>query len=252
MGSATFTTSSGGDAGAAIRQSLAALKVITVGDLLYVGEGYRSQIREDTFNGIDANGVPFAPYSTRSPYYLYPNGAVGRSPAVKAAKATASANRFAKTGRIGIRTATGIKYESYAAAKAAHGVGGVNLYGMQQHPHMLDAIVVRAGGSEISQSAGAFFSGSSEMDAFQANQECNALALGFYGDEADRAKGNNEGTSTIPARFFFGLSAARIAWGERAIAQRMLIRAKAGGGTAGSTSSPAQEISDDRNDWVPF
>jgi hypothetical protein len=252
MGSATFTTSSGGDAGAAIRQSLAALKVITVGDLLYVGEGYRSMIREDTFNGVDANGVPFAPYSTRSPFYLYPNGAVGRSPAVKAAKATAAKNRFAKTGRIGIRTATGIKYESYAAAKAAHGVGSVNLFGMQQHPHMLDAMVVRAGGSEITQSAAGFMSGGSEMDAFQANQACNELAIGFYDDTAERAKGNNEGTSTIPKREFFALSQARIAWGERAIAERMLIRAKAGGGTAGSTSAPAQELSDDRNDWIPF
>lgn len=52
MGSSTFTT----PAGAAIHQSLTALTVVTVGDLLYVGEGYRARIRERTFAGIDVNG----------------------------------------------------------------------------------------------------------------------------------------------------------------------------------------------------
>jgi len=253
MGSATFTGTNGEPAGAAIHQSLAALKFATVGDLLYVGEGYRARIRERTFAGVDADGAAFAPYSTRGPYYLYPNGpsASGRTSAGRQARATASKNRFAKTGRIGIRTPTGIKYASYAAAKAAHGSSTVTLFGMQQHPHMLDAIVVKAGGSEITQAAAGFTSGG-DMDAFMANQACSSLQLGFYGDEAERAKGNNEGTKNSPARRFFALNGQDIAWGERSIAQRMMIRAKAGGGSAGSSAAPASELSDDRNDWVPF
>jgi hypothetical protein len=105
------------------RATLAALKTVTAGDLLYVGEGYRSRIRERTFAGVDVNGSPFAPYSTRGPFYRFPNkdAANGRTAAGDAARTTASKNRFAKTGRIGIRTATGIRCESYSAAKAAHG-----------------------------------------------------------------------------------------------------------------------------------
>jgi hypothetical protein len=267
MASATFTGPGGSNASTAIHQSLAALKTITVGDLLYVGEGYRARIRERTFAGVDVNGSPFAPYSNKGPFYLYVNRdatggrsrsgtrslTAGRANAQRsAARDTASGNRFAKTGRIGIRTPTGIKYASYAAAKAAHGAGTVNLYGMEQHPHMLDAMVVRAGGSDISQSAAGFMSGGGEMDVFMANQPCDNLQIGFYDDRADRAKGNNEGTRTSPQREFFALSAADLAWGEQAIGRRMIIRANAGAGPAGSSAGEAESLSEDRSDWVPF
>jgi len=220
---ATFLGPHGAPAPAAIRATVAAIGTITVGDLLYVGQGYKSRIRERTFAGIDVNGAPFAPYSERGPFYLYVNqdATTGR-----AARAVASANRHAKTGRIGIRTPTGIKYESYAAAKSAHG-SGVNLYGMEQHPHMLDLITVRAGGSEISGTTGAFDFGS-EFEAFSGNQPCSNLTLGFYGDEALRAEGNNEGTGKGGVkREFFALSAADLTWGEKAIAERLVIRARA-------------------------
>jgi hypothetical protein len=203
-----------------MQATVEALKTVTVGDLLYVGKGYRTRIRERTFSGVDVNGTPFAAYSTKGPFYLYVNRDATTS---RAARATASKSRHRATGLIGFRTPTGIRYESYAAAKSAHGAG-VNLYGMEQHPHMLDLMIVRAGGAETT--AADDFDFGSELEAFESSQECTALALGFYGDEAERARGNNEGTATIPQRNFFALNADDLSWGEQAIAQRMLIRAR--------------------------
>jgi hypothetical protein len=247
---ATFLAPGGQDPGTAIRATVSALTTVTVGDLLFVGQGYRSHIRERTFSGVDVNGAPFAPYSTKGPFYLYPNKSATGDRKVRA---TAAAGRHAKTGRIGVRTPTGIKYESYAAAKAAHGSPGVTLYGMEQHPHMLDAIIVRAGGQEVSGAGAGSFG--SELEAFEGNSPCAMLALGFYGDEAERAKGHNEGTSKLPKREFFALNAADLAWGERAIAQRMQIRARrgeAGPSGSGPASAPSTGGAEDRSDWISF
>jgi hypothetical protein len=105
MGSAVFVDSMGAPAGATIHRSLEALKTITVGDMLNVGEGYRADIRERTFAGVDVDGAAFAPYSERGPYYFYANkdAASGRTAAGRQARATASGNRFRKTGSIGVR-----------------------------------------------------------------------------------------------------------------------------------------------------
>jgi hypothetical protein len=51
----------------------------TEGDLLYGLQRQKSRILSRTERGVDANGRPFAPYSTRRPYYYYPNGPVGRA-----------------------------------------------------------------------------------------------------------------------------------------------------------------------------
>lgn len=218
---ATFTGPAGASASASIRATVSTLKTITVGDLLMVGGGYVSRIRERTFAGTDVNGAPFAAYSSKGPFYLYVNkDATGD----RGARATAARGRHAKIGRIGIRTATGIKFESYGAAKAAHGASTPNLYGMEQHPHMLDTMMVKAGGSEVVGGAPTF---GSEFEAFEANQPCDSLNIGFYGEEAARAQGNNEGTGKTPKREFFALNAEDLAWGERAIGERIAIRARA-------------------------
>jgi hypothetical protein len=248
MAAAIFVGPNGISPSVAIRQTVQALTTVSVGDLLHVGMGYVSRIRERTFQGVDVNGAPFAPYSTRSPFYFYPNrdAASGRTSEGRAARATASKNRHAKTGRIGVRTPTGIRYESYAAAKAAHGVSNVNLFGMEQHPHMLDAMLVKAGGAESSLIDAEFAKGgSSEMNAFEANQPCTSMQLGFWGDEADRAKGHNEGTSKLPKREFFALNASDLAWGEKTIGERMAIRAKRGGGSAPAISHAAVDTGDE-------
>jgi hypothetical protein len=245
---ATFTAPGGEPAGTAIRYELQILTGVTIGDLLYVGHVFRARIRQRTLAGIDVNGAPFRPYSTKGPYYFYPNRDVGSTrrisgtrsltrDQIRGARATAAANRFAKTARIGIRTPFGIRYESYAAAKAAHGVPTVNLYGMEQHTHMLDTMVVKVGGMEIDQAAGEFLGSGSDLAAFEQNTPANQLLVGFYGPEAERAKGQNEGNSKTPARKFFALNADDLALGERAIAERQQIRA-----ARGSQPSAAQQI----------
>lgn len=250
---AMFSGPGGADPRTSIRAEIAAFQV-TAGDLLFVGQGFRTRIRKRTFAGVDVNGAPFAPYSIKGPYYFYPNreSASGRTKAGREARKTAAKNRFAKTGRIGIRTPTGIKYESYSAAKAAHGVTQPNLYGMEQHTHMLDTMLVRAGGSELDSSLDAFdFSG--DMSAFEHATPTNTLNLGFYGPEAERAKGNNEGTKVSPKREFFALNDDDLRWGEKAIAQRMQIRAAHGGGGPGAPpAAPPSTMTDDRDTWIPF
>lgn len=244
---AIFVGPNGQDARSAIRAEIHALSTTTVGDMLYVGQLFRSRIRTRTFQGVDVNGQPFQAYSQRGPYYLYANGTATKD---RHARSVAAKNRHAATGKIGIRTPTGIKYVSYAAAKSAHGVGNVNLYGMQQHTHMLDTMIVRAGGAELDSAAGDFMGGGGEMDAFEQNVPQSQLAVGFYGPEAERAKGNNEGTSKLPKREFFALSQEDLMIAERAIAGRMMIRARAGhGGPAGPGAVASTGGSDD---WIGF
>ena len=232
---ASFKAPDGGEATTAIHRELQALITPSVGDLLYVGQVFRSRILQRTAQGVDVNGSPFAPYSTRGPYYFYPNREVGAARGAKAAaatqkaRATASAGRHAKTGRIGVRTPYGIRYASYAAAKAAHGSAAVDLFGMEQHTHMLNTIKVRAGGTAVAD-AGLDFG--SEFAAEEQNQPCSDFAVGFYGTEADRARGNNEGTRNSPARRFFALSPEDLQLGAHAIGERMAIRAKAGRGAS--------------------
>lgn len=206
-----------------------------------MGQVFRSRIRERTFKGLDANGTPFTPYSTRGPYYLYPNRESGALRGVKAtaatrqARATAARNRQKKTG--GQRTPYGIRYDSYAAAKAAHGVANVNLYGMEQHTHMLDTMLVKVGGMEAAQSfEGADFG--SEFAAFEGNTAAQELTLGFYGPEAERAKGQNEGNRKTPQREFFALNGEDLKLAEKAIGERMIARAQVKSGVTPSRPAP--------------
>lgn len=231
---ATFTGPNGQDARAAMEWGVRTATTPTTGDLLYTGQVFRSRIRERTLRGVDAQGAPFTAYSQKGPYYFYPNrevGSTGRSSGtrnftqaqVRAARATAAKGRHAKTG--GTRTPYGIKYASYAAAKSAHGVANVNLYGMEQHTHMLDTMLVKAGGIEVGITADALMD-NSEMAAFEQNQPATELALGFYGPEAARAKGNNEGIpGRLPKREFFALNDQDLMIGEQAIVERMSMRA---------------------------
>jgi hypothetical protein len=195
---ASFTGPNGQDARAAMEWGVRTATTPTTGDLLYSGQVFRSRIRERTFRGVDAQGVPFTAYSTKGPYYFYPNREVGSTrreraitPQVRAARATAAKGAMRKPAA-GVRTPFGIKYASYAAAKAAHGVANVNLYGMEQHTHMLDTMLVKVGGIEVGLAADALMD-NGEMAAFEQNQPATELALGFYGPEAARAKGQTRG-----------------------------------------------------------
>jgi len=243
---ATFTADwdpfGGDDPRLAIRQVVSALSTPTVGDMLYIGQLFRSGIRERTFAGIDADGQPFAPYSTRR-YYFYPNREVGsvRPPAsgriqpggagssqVRAARRTAAKGRYSKTDRVGTRTPFGIRYDGgYAEAKAAHGRANVDLYGLEQHTHMLDVMLVKAGQWALQEDV---LEGDAVATANREVQPANDLELGFYGPEAGRAEGNNEGTGRGGVkREFFKLSEQDLLIGETALAERMMWRARAGG-----------------------
>jgi hypothetical protein len=70
--------------------------------------------------------------------------------------------------------------------------------------------------------------GGDEMDAFENNVDAQELAIGFYGPEAERARGNDEGTDTSPAREFFALSSEDLLIGEQIVARRIEDRVKAG------------------------
>jgi hypothetical protein len=234
--SATFTGPDGRPASVAIRRVIKALSTPTVGDLLAVGQGGRTAIRQRTARGIDVNGAPFAPYSTKR-FYFYPNGAVGSTrrvagtrnlnqQQVQKARATAAAGRFKKTDKIGLRTPYGIRYDGgYAEAKAAHGRQNPDLYGLQQHTHMLDTMMVKAGGVELT-SAGDSLDFGSELEASENIMPATEVTLGFYGPEAARAQGNNEGTRTVPKREFFALNSQEQTVAETILGRRMEARAK--------------------------
>jgi len=232
---ATFTGPDGQPAGGSIRQLLQVLTTPTVGDLLFVGQVFRSRIRRRTEQGIDVNGAAFVPYSTR-PYYFYPNrDSAGNN---REARATVARGRFNKTGRLGKRTPLGIRYEGgYAEAKAAHGRPGVDLYGLEQHVHMLDTMMVRAGGVELSAEAGEFLFGDATEIQAGGLAAATELNIGFYGPEWERAKGNNEGTATIPKREFFALNDQDLRIGEQGIAERMIARGN-------RTANPSQAVAD--------
>jgi hypothetical protein len=242
---ASFVAADGSDARTSIRLEIVRLSTITAGDLLYIGQFFRARILERTSKGVDVNGAPFTPYSTRGPYYFYPNansaGSVrgylapsdkGILADVQHARSTAAKNRFAKTGGIGKRTPYGIRYDSYAAAKAAHGDSTVNLFGMTQHTHMLNTMMVRAGGVEAPALDSALAQLGSSPDpsiaAFENSTPAHQLTIGFYGPEAERAKGNNEGAGKLPKREFFALSQEDLALSSAAVSERIFQRAKAG------------------------
>ena len=83
MDDATFTFGDpfrGEDARLAVRYMVRALSTTTVGDMMYIGQVYRSRICQRTLAGIDVNGASFTPYSTRGPYDFYPNRELGVEP----------------------------------------------------------------------------------------------------------------------------------------------------------------------------
>jgi hypothetical protein len=82
--------------------------------------------------------------------------------------------------------ASGQQFEPYSAgyAKRKDKAGGridqVDLYGVEQHPHMLNAMLGRV-----------------NQDGFE---------VGFYGEEATRAEANDKGLGHLPERGFFRAS----------------------------------------------
>jgi hypothetical protein len=194
-------------------------------DLLYAGNALKNRILRRTEAGVDYRGIPFAPYSTKRPYYWYPDGAKQRASARLGAlnpglrgrnERIAKFQALEKTARDAAarmfrnlrlksvtdgtkRTGIGIKFPNYGAFKAHLGRSTVDLRGPRA-PHMLQAITVSA-------SIGGM------------------LTLGIYGDAADRAEGHNEGTRRgLPKRRFFDASEDDIQFMSELLLQRALER----------------------------
>lgn len=228
---ARFRGPGGQDPVAAIHNVLLALPP-TVGDMLLAGQIWRSRIVHRTQAGVDVNGAPFAPYESSHVYYFYPDRDVAKGKS-RAERLTTVGNRFRETGKQGARTTVavkgktkrkagvGIKYESYAAAHAAHGRSTVDLFGMEQHPHMMNAMIVKAGGTELDMSAPL------DLDPSSNTSPCSQMNLGFYGEEDARARGHNEGAGHLPQRRFFDASAEDLHVMEETMLARAVARAEA-------------------------
>ncbi len=112
----------------------------------------------------------------------------------------------------------------------------VDLFGPDQHVHMLNTILVKAGGFEVT-------IGDTPQDI---GTPSDLFEIGFYGQESIRAKAHNEGasirtrlgtgkgkrskgksTATIPQRNFFAANQARQDLAAFGIGERMMARAKA-------------------------
>lgn len=190
--SATFTGPGGLDPLAAFAQ-IRANAAVTAGDGIAAGQALRTNIRDDTANGIDAEGNGFAPYS-----------------------------------------------EAYAKQKSKRGRNTtVDLFGSKQNSHMLNAILVRAGGVE---SAG------DDSTSNYGTAPIHEIRLGIYSnDEALRAEVHNQGGSVrtrlgsgkrskkggvanfnMPRRHFFDANPQRVANMERVIGERIEARLKNG------------------------
>ncbi len=86
-------------------------------------------------------------------------------------------------------------------AKAGGRTDQVDLYGVEHHPHMLTALLTRT--------------------------SSRGFEVGFYGEEADRAKWNNEG-GRGPERHFFDANEHDIADVHELIGKRIDVRLKRG------------------------
>jgi hypothetical protein len=213
--SAEFQSSNGQPAEDVILELRRAL-TLTQADLLYAGQRQNERIHDRTEHHVDVDGNPFAPYSTKGPYYYRPwdsaslgRGTKGVGLAARRAKVPeASRNRSAQRflsrlgggGGSGLHSLFGLEFDSraaiatihpkepdtvrfasYAAFKSALGRSGVDLVGPAD-PHMMQAIQVSATTDEI--------------------------RIGIYDDKkAAIGTGHNTGAGHLPQRRFFGASA---------------------------------------------
>lgn len=151
---------------------------LTDTDLLYAGDREVTRIVQRTAQGLDYRGQPFAPYSTKGPYYYYPVGMTGtkgerRAVAARLAGRLGGETKLSKSG-------LGMRFASYAAFKSSLGRMNPDLTGPRA-PHMMQALmaVVRNG----------------------------TLWIGIWGAEAARAEGHNEGIpGRLPQRRFLDVS----------------------------------------------
>ena len=179
----------------------------TEGDIKYALGRHAQRVQERTANGIDYQGSAFAPYSTRGPYYHDPSRESRFAGYTTLKMRRNVAQHHARFyGGVHKRGTTTVKYESYAAFKAARGVGAVDLGGMEGS--LLPAIRIRVGdemGVDEAANVG--------LESFP--QPASEGSFGIYDEPMARiAEGHNNGIpGRLPQRMFIGVSdedAARI------------------------------------------
>lgn len=168
---------------------------VTAADTLFALERQKSRILRRTESGVDYQGVPFAQYSDKGPYYYTP-GAKGSTVQQQKSTTTRLIRRLG-SGTLS-RTGQSIRFDGGYREFKLSGLGRstVDLRGPSA-PHMLQAMVikvddvVRGDVGPTEQSIPAF-----------------VATLGFYSEEAARAKGHNEGVPErhLPQRRFFDVS----------------------------------------------
>ena len=93
----------------------------------------------------------------------------------------------------------------------------VNLFGPANHPHMMNMMMVRCGGTLLSPDDSP--PGDTEFPL-----KTHLFHLGFYGEEATRAQAHNEGTERLPRRHFFAATPEDVDLMGFAIRERIYSR----------------------------
>jgi len=164
---------------------------LTKAELLLAGNYVKAQILDRTARHLDADGKPFAPYSTKTPVYWNPY--TGSKDGTQQRRAsTRMIKKLGGSGRTGIirdergkllgrRSGNIIRFEHYAAFKQALGRSGVDLIGPRA-PHMLQAMTVRVA------------------------EDGRSVIVGIYDKPAARAIGHQYGNPRrrLPQRKFLG------------------------------------------------
>ncbi len=192
----TLISPSGIDVVAAIHRLVLSVQP-TAGDCIMAAQVLRSDIRDDTANGIDSEGNPFPAYS-----------------------------------------------DGYAKQKSRKGgnASPVDLFGVDRPPHMLNSMLVRIGGQEISAESSIAFDGNPEpAETFSLGiyDEGAALRARIHNEGADiqtrlgsgkgKPKKGGQATVLMPRRHFFDASPARIERMERVIGERIQERLRRNG-----------------------
>lgn len=205
-------------------------------DAMYGGEVLQSKIWERTALGLDCHANMFDHYAISPPYYYYPTGKVGKLLSKLTTK-TRQGQRdrtFRALGKVGERTHLGIKFPGGYSQFKHEGLGRsyVDLMG-PRGPHMLERMQVRIpelGSSDIQMTMQGdvwqMLEAKQQMGGMDAAL-ASTVEIGWWGEEALRAKGNNEGTGRNKVRNFFpvhGLPDDYRALMENAIAARIAAR----------------------------
>lgn len=161
-----------------------------------VVEGQKTTIVERTNSGVDGQGNAFHPYSTKGPYYWSPDH---HGQTIKQRKASVGhyLRQTTKIGNLlagtkaerssigGVRSKTGlsIRFESYADFKQSFGRPNVDLFGIINHPHMMNGIIIQP---------------------TTGTPDHLSIAMGIYSDDlSERASGHVEGARFLPKRDFW-------------------------------------------------